>query len=56
MRVKTVLVFVIAFSLFSGFFSACTREDLEQVEISDHTAEFAFPLFSTDLLMKDLKQ
>ncbi|MDX2278755.1 MAG: hypothetical protein NW218_04170 [Saprospiraceae bacterium] len=54
MRVKTVLVFVIAFSLFSGFFSACTREDLEQVEISDHTAEFAFPLFSTDLLMKDL--
>jgi len=33
---------------------ACKKSDFENVELADHTAEFAFPLFTTDLLLKDL--
>jgi hypothetical protein len=33
---------------------ACKKSDFEQAELGDHTAEFAFPLFTTDLKLKDL--
>lgn len=33
---------------------ACKKSDFENLELADHTAEFAFPLFTTELLLKDL--
>jgi hypothetical protein len=33
---------------------ACQKTDLSNAELADHEAEFAFPLFNTTLLMKDL--
>lgn len=33
---------------------ACNKSDFENVDIADHEAEFAFPLFSTTLRMDDL--
>lgn len=35
-------------------FFACKKTDFENVEIAEHSAEFAFPLFSTTLTMEDL--
>ena len=33
---------------------ACTKFENEEIELADHTSEFAFPLFSTTLNLKDL--
>jgi hypothetical protein len=34
--------------------AACRKSDFSNAELADHTAEFAFPLFSTELQLKDL--
>ncbi|MBN8680801.1 MAG: hypothetical protein J0M29_21430 [Chitinophagales bacterium] len=34
--------------------SACKKSDFDNLELDDHTAEYAFPLFTTELLLKDL--
>ncbi len=34
--------------------SACKKSDFQNLELEDHTAEYAFPLFTTELLLKDL--
>ena len=46
----------IALSLALGLtlWSACKKSDFENLERADHPGEFAFPLFSTELLLKDL--
>lgn len=48
--------FLLALTVTAGilFWSACKKSDFENVELADHTAEFAFPLFTTDLFLKDL--
>jgi hypothetical protein len=33
---------------------SCSKSDFENAELGDHTAEFAFPLFSTEIKLKDL--
>lgn len=33
---------------------ACKKSDFENLELAEHSAEFAFPLFTTDLVLKDL--
>lgn len=35
-------------------YSACKKNDFEDTQLADHSAEFAFPLFSTTLNLKDL--
>jgi hypothetical protein len=47
-RFSLLLLFV--FAAWQG----CKKSDFENAELGDHTAEFAFPLFSTDLKLKDL--
>lgn len=43
-------------ALFVAFLAwpACKKADFDDPELADHTAEFAFPLFSTTLNLKDL--
>ena len=50
------LPFPLALAITLGlvFWSACKKSDFENAELADHTSEFAFPLFSTELLLKDL--
>ncbi len=50
------LPFPLALAITLGllFWSACKKSDFENAELADHTSEFAFPLFTTDLLLKDL--
>lgn len=33
---------------------SCKKSDFQNAELGDHTAEFAFPLFTTDIQLKDL--
>lgn len=40
--------------LLSALNQGCKKFDISNPEIDEHTAEFAFPLFSTDLTLKDL--
>lgn len=35
-------------------FAACNKNDFEDTQLAEHTAEFALPLFSTTLNLKDL--
>ncbi|MDO8368029.1 MAG: hypothetical protein Q7T20_14605 [Saprospiraceae bacterium] len=44
----------LAITLGIALWSACKKSDFQDVELGDHTAEFAFPLFTSDLLLKDL--
>ncbi|MFN0215413.1 MAG: hypothetical protein ACKVT2_14240 [Saprospiraceae bacterium] len=44
----------LAITMCLALWSACKKSDFENLELADHTAEFAFPLFSTELLLKDL--
>ena len=48
------LPLALAITLGIALWSACKKSDFQSVEIDDHTAEFAFPLFTTDLFLKDL--
>ncbi|MBL7775957.1 MAG: hypothetical protein JNK89_08130 [Saprospiraceae bacterium] len=40
--------------LLGSLYSACKKTSLDDVDIAEHTAEYAFPLFSTTLNLKDL--
>lgn len=48
------LLYALGITLSILLWSACKKSDFENLEMADHTAEYAFPLFSTELLMKDL--
>ena len=48
------LPLVLAIALGISLWSACKKSDFDNVELGDHTSEFAFPLFTTDLLLQDL--
>lgn len=54
MHKRLSLPIALAITLSIALWSACKKSDFENAELADHTAEFAFPLFSTDLLMQDL--
>jgi len=55
MHYKQLLRFFIpAIVLLGVFYSACNKTDFEDAELDDHSAEFAFPLFTTTLLLEDL--
>lgn len=46
---------VTLFILLAGIvWQSCKKSDFQNAELGDHTAEFAFPLFSTDIQLKDL--
>lgn len=48
------LPLVLAIALGISLWSACKKSDFDNIELGDHTSEFAFPLFTTDLLLQDL--
>ncbi|MBK6993777.1 MAG: hypothetical protein IPH31_02195 [Lewinellaceae bacterium] len=54
MHKRFPLPLALAITMGIALWSACKKSDFENVELGDHTAEFAFPLFTTDLLLKDL--
>ncbi len=54
MHKRLSLPLALAITMGIALWSACKKSDFENVELGDHTAEFAFPLFTTDLLLKDL--
>lgn len=39
---------------FSSLFTACNKNDFEDAKLAEHDAEFAFPLFNTNITLKDL--
>ncbi|TNE47117.1 MAG: hypothetical protein EP344_19820 [Bacteroidetes bacterium] len=47
---RTLLLLLVA----GSFYPACRKASLEEADIADHTAEFAFPLLQTTLNLKDL--
>ncbi len=51
---KLMRFFMPAIILAGVCYSACNKTDFEDTGLGDHTAEFAFPLFSTTLELKDL--
>ncbi len=55
MHYKQLLRFFVP-ALFVSFLAwpACTKVELDDPRLADHTSEFAFPLFSTTLNLKDL--
>lgn len=54
MQKRLSLPIALAITLSIALWSACKKSDFDNLELADHTAEFAFPLFTTDLLLKDL--
>lgn len=50
------LTILISGALFAGMicWQSCKKGDFEDIKIAGHDAEFAFPLFNTDLLVSDL--
>ncbi len=49
-KFRTPLLLLFVFAAWQG----CNKSDIENAELGDHTAEFAFPLFTTDVKLKDL--
>lgn len=55
MHYRPLLRFTLpAIMLLGIFYSACNKGDFENAELDGHSAEFAFPLFTTSLLLEDL--
>ena len=54
MHKRLSLPLALAITMGIALWSACKKSDFENVELGDHTAKYAFPLFTTDLLLKDL--
>ena len=54
MHKRLSLPIALALTLSIALWPACQKSDFENASLADHTAEYAFPLFSTELLMKDL--
>lgn len=51
---KPILRVSLLILLASGLWQACKKSDFQNAELGEHTAEFAFPLFSTDIKLQDL--
>jgi len=51
---KPLLRFSIMALLCGAVWQSCKKSEFEKVELGEHTAELAFPLFSTNLQLKDL--
>lgn len=54
MHQKLTLPFALLITMSVAFWPSCKKSDFQNLELSDHTAEYAFPLFTTDILLKDL--
>ena len=53
-RTTTFFRFLLPVLLLVTLWAACKKSDFQNPELADHNAEFAFPLFTTDLLLQDL--
>ncbi len=53
-RYTTIFRASLCFLLLTGLWSACKKNDFQDIDLADHSAEFAFPLFTTELFLKDL--
>ena len=53
-RYITIYRSLLALLLLLGLWSACKKSEFRDIELGDHAAEFAFPLFTTDLILQDL--
>lgn len=53
-RSTTIFRSLLAFLLLLSLWSACKKTDFQNADLGDHSAEFAFPLFTTDLILQDL--
>lgn len=53
-RYTTIFRALLCFLLLTSLWSACKKSDFQDIDLADHSAEFAFPLFTTDLILKDL--
>ena len=54
MHKRLSLPIALVITLGIALWSACKKSDFEEPELADHTAQFAFPLFTTELFLKDL--
>lgn len=54
MQHKPLLRPLLLLLVVSSIWSACKKSDFENIELDDHSAEFAFPLFSTTVKLEDL--
>lgn len=54
MRKQHSLPIALLITLAMMGWSACDKSAFSDLELDDHTAEYAFPLFTTELLLKDL--
>ncbi|MEO6038268.1 MAG: hypothetical protein ABIQ93_07645, partial [Saprospiraceae bacterium] len=53
-RTITFFRFLLPALLLASLWAACKKSDFQDTELANHSAEFAFPLFTTDLLLQDL--
>ena len=54
MQYQSLLRLLLPVFVMGSLWSACNKSDFDNVELDDHSAEFAFPLFSTTLKLEDL--
>lgn len=54
LRNNTFTRYLLPVFLLIVLWSACKKTDFQDPELADHAAEFAFPLFTTDLTLQDL--
>lgn len=54
MQSKFLLRLLLPALVMGSIWSACKKSDFDQLDLEDHNAEFAFPLFTTNLQLEDL--
>ena len=54
MVIKPWLRLLLPLLVLGSLYSACKKASLDEADIAEHTAEYAFPLFSTTLNLQDL--
>jgi hypothetical protein len=54
MQRKPILRLLLPALVLASLWQACKKSDFDQLELADHNAEFAFPLFTTTLRLEDL--
>ncbi|MCA0237525.1 MAG: hypothetical protein LCH81_14195 [Bacteroidetes bacterium] len=54
MQRKTVFRLLLLLLVTANIWSACKKSDFDNLDLADHNAEFAFPLFTTTLTLDDL--
>lgn len=54
MKPKHLLYCALISLISCGLWTACNKADYQNATLGSHTADFAFPLFSTELKLKDL--